>query len=76
MLIYHLFKVGEGPGLGFTVNVAWSGEPMGDAEYLAAWRCVVKPLLDLYQPQFVVVSCGFDAAQGHANALGKFYYQI
>jgi len=25
-------------GLGFTVNVAWTGAMMGDAEYLAAFR--------------------------------------
>src|SRR6218665_200832 len=25
-------------GLGFTVNIAWYGFPMGDAEYMAAFR--------------------------------------
>lgn len=36
-----LFQVGTGPGTGFNVNVAWTGgfdPPMGDAEYLAAFR--------------------------------------
>ena len=35
------------PGLGTNVNIAWSGglePPMGDAEYLAAFRTVVLPI--------------------------------
>ena len=43
---------------------------MGDAEYLAAWRVLVQPLLDAFAPDFVLVSAGFDAAKGHAHALG------
>nr|XP_005497886.1 histone deacetylase 7-like [Zonotrichia albicollis] len=34
-------EVGAGPGEGFNVNVAWAGgldPPMGDPEYLAAFR--------------------------------------
>lgn len=34
-------QVGSGPGVGFNVNVAFTGgldPPMGDAEYLAAFR--------------------------------------
>lgn len=36
-----LFQVGAGSGEGFNVNVAWAGgldPPMGDPEYLAAFR--------------------------------------
>lgn len=36
-----VFQVGSGAGEGFNVNVAWTGglePPMGDAEYLAAFR--------------------------------------
>lgn len=36
-----LSQVGAGPGEGFNVNVAWTGgldPPMGDPEYLAAFR--------------------------------------
>lgn len=35
------FQVGANSGEGFSVNVAWAGgldPPMGDAEYLAAFR--------------------------------------
>lgn len=34
-------QVGTGPGVGFNVNMAFTGgldPPMGDAEYLAAFR--------------------------------------
>lgn len=64
--------VGAGAGRGTTVNVAWSGESMGDAEYLAAWRVVAMPILDRFQPDFILVSAGFDAANGHRAALGGY----
>lgn len=37
-------QVGWAAGMGFTVNVAWNGPRMGDAEYLAAWHRVVLPI--------------------------------
>lgn len=36
-----LFQVGAGAGEGYNVNIGWTGglsPPMGDAEYLAAFR--------------------------------------
>ncbi|PAV78503.1 hypothetical protein WR25_09558 [Diploscapter pachys] len=65
-------EIGKGPGKGFTVNVPFSGGVMRDADYLAAWRVIVQPVLDHYQPTFILVSAGFDAAQGHPNALGGY----
>lgn len=38
---------GAGAGLGFNVNVAWGGgadPPLGDAEYLAAFRSIIMPI--------------------------------
>lgn len=40
-VVVDLCQVGSGAGEGFNVNVAWTGglePPMGDAEYLAAFR--------------------------------------
>lgn len=37
-------QVGWAAGMGFTVNVAWNGPRMGDAEYLAAWHRLVLPI--------------------------------
>ncbi|VDP44465.1 unnamed protein product [Soboliphyme baturini] len=66
-------EVGKGAGSGFTVNIAWSGETMGDAEYLAAWRSVVMHVLKQFEPDIVLVSAGFDGARGHCSALGGYH---
>nr|XP_031363062.1 histone deacetylase 7 [Lonchura striata domestica] len=71
----HLGKVGAGPGEGFNVNVAWAGgldPPMGDPEYLAAFRTVVMPIAHEFCPDVVLVSAGFDAAEGHPPPLGGY----
>uniref|UniRef100_A0A3Q3NAF5 Histone deacetylase n=1 Tax=Mastacembelus armatus TaxID=205130 RepID=A0A3Q3NAF5_9TELE len=68
-------EVGSGPGVGFNVNVAFTGgldPPMGDAEYLAAFRSVVMPIANEFAPDIVLVSCGFDAVEGHPPPLGGY----
>ncbi|XP_066063456.1 LOW QUALITY PROTEIN: histone deacetylase 7 [Chamaea fasciata] len=68
-------EVGAGPGEGFNVNVAWAGgldPPMGDPEYLAAFRTVVMPIAHEFSPDVVLVSAGFDAAEGHPPPLGGY----
>ncbi|XP_054465453.1 histone deacetylase 7 isoform X2 [Anoplopoma fimbria] len=68
-------EVGSGAGEGFNVNVAWTGgldPPMGDAEYLAAFRSVVMPIAQEFSPDFVLVSSGFDAAEGNPAPLGGY----
>jgi acetoin utilization deacetylase AcuC-like enzyme len=37
---------------------------MGDAEYMAAMEAVVLPIARAFQPDLVLVSAGFDSAQG------------
>jgi histone deacetylase 6 len=56
-------EVGRGAARGRTVNVAWPAG-MGDAEYLAAFDRVLLPIARSFDPQLVLVSCGFDAAAG------------
>ncbi|XP_072350554.1 histone deacetylase 4-like, partial [Scyliorhinus torazame] len=68
-------EVGSGPGEGFNVNIAWTGgldPPMGDAEYLAAFRTVVIPVANEFAPDVVLVSSGFDSVEGHAPQLGGY----
>ncbi|KAF4077826.1 hypothetical protein AMELA_G00192550 [Ameiurus melas] len=68
-------EVGSGAGEGFNVNVAFTGgldPPMGDAEYLDAFRTVVIPIAQDFSPDLVLVSAGFDAAEGHAAPLGGY----
>lgn len=68
---------GEEAGLGYNVNVAWSGpdmdpSKMGDAEYMAAFRAIVIPLARQFSPDMVLVSAGFDGTAGHPHALGGY----
>uniref|UniRef100_A0A3P9K3A0 Histone deacetylase n=1 Tax=Oryzias latipes TaxID=8090 RepID=A0A3P9K3A0_ORYLA len=68
-------EVGSGAGEGFNVNLAWTGgldPPMGDAEYLAAFRSVVMPIAQEFSPDVVLVSAGFDAAEGNPAPLGGY----
>jgi histone deacetylase 6 len=44
---------------------------MGDIDYLAAMHHVILPIARLYQPQLVLVSAGFDAAEG--DAIGEYH---
>jgi histone deacetylase 6 len=46
------------------LNVAWSADAMGDAEYELAFQDVVMPVAREFDPQLVLVSAGFDAAEG------------
>uniref|UniRef100_T1JB29 Histone deacetylase n=1 Tax=Strigamia maritima TaxID=126957 RepID=T1JB29_STRMM len=68
-------EVGEGEGVGFTVNITWSGAlnpPMGDAEYLTAFRTIIMPIAREFNPDIILVSSGFDAATGHPAPLGGY----
>ncbi|XP_010072590.1 PREDICTED: histone deacetylase 7-like, partial [Pterocles gutturalis] len=65
--------VGAGPGEGFNVNVAWTGgldPPMGDPEYLAAFRTVVMPIAHEFSPDVVLVSAGYMTKQLRSLAGG------
>ncbi|XP_072270802.1 histone deacetylase 5 isoform X2 [Pyxicephalus adspersus] len=68
-------EVGAGCGVGYNVNIAWTGgvePPIGDAEYLAAFRSVVMPIAQEFSPDLVLVSAGFDAVEGHQSPLGGY----
>uniref|UniRef100_A0A1A8BX59 Histone deacetylase n=1 Tax=Nothobranchius kadleci TaxID=1051664 RepID=A0A1A8BX59_NOTKA len=68
-------EVGSGAGVGFNVNIAWIGgvePPMGDVEYLTAFRTVVMPIAQQFSPDIVLVSAGFDAVEGHQSPLGGY----
>ena len=51
---------GRGAGEGFTINVPMeSGE--GDEEYRAVFQKSLVPAADVFKPEFVIISAGFDA---------------
>ncbi|KAI1737192.1 histone deacetylase [Xylaria scruposa] len=59
-----LDKVGSGPAKGKNVNIAWPSQGMGDGEYLAAFQKIVMPIAQEFNPDLVIISAGFDAADG------------
>jgi acetoin utilization deacetylase AcuC-like enzyme len=53
-------EVGAGEGEGFTLNLPFPAG-YGDAQYVQAFVEVVEPVARRFDPQFVLVSAGFDA---------------
>jgi len=51
---------GAGKGEGFTLNIPLSAGT-GDAEYLDVFNRVLRPALQAYRPDAVIISAGFDA---------------
>ena len=51
-------------GLGKNVNIGWHEQGMGDGEYMAAFQKIVMPIAQEFNPDLVVISAGFDAADG------------
>ncbi|EFI28108.1 histone deacetylase clr3 [Coprinopsis cinerea okayama7 len=59
-----LESCGKGPGEGFSVNVPWPRAGMEDADYLYAFQKVIMPIAMEFAPDLVIISAGFDAADG------------
>ncbi|TFY78088.1 hypothetical protein EWM64_g5926 [Hericium alpestre] len=59
-----MVSCGEGPGTGFSVNIPWPDKGMGDADYLHAFQRIVMPIAMEFAPELVIISAGFDAAEG------------
>ncbi|KAF5405308.1 hypothetical protein PHET_01053 [Paragonimus heterotremus] len=56
--------VGEGPGRGYNVNIPLDDIGLSDSDYLAIFHQLLMPIAIEFNPQLVLVSCGFDAAIG------------
>jgi acetoin utilization deacetylase AcuC-like enzyme len=55
-----LDETGKGEGEGYTVNLPFPAGAAGDV-YESAWLRVVLPVLEEFEPDWVLVSAGFDA---------------
>ena len=64
-------EVGEGAGVGMNVNIPWPENGLGDSDYLAAFHLVVLPIILSHNPDLLLLSAGFDAADGDAQ--GKMH---
>jgi acetoin utilization deacetylase AcuC-like enzyme len=54
---------GYGPGEGANLNIPLPYRSGGDTA-LAAWDALITPAIDAFQPEFLLVSAGFDARAG------------
>lgn len=52
-------EIGIGEGEGFTLNIPMN-PGMGDQEYIKIFFELLKPVIDQYKPQIILVSAGFD----------------
>jgi len=58
-----VLETGTGKGLGFTVNVPLPGG-QGDRDFVRIYKELFSPIARLYNPQLILVSCGFDIYRG------------
>ncbi|CAK9237182.1 unnamed protein product [Sphagnum troendelagicum] len=56
--------LGADGGAGYNINVPWPHGQFGDADYLAVWEHVLMPVAHEYNPDMVLISAGFDSAEG------------
>ena len=56
----HAWETGEGPGEGFTINLPFD-PGSDDDDYLAAFDARVVPALEVFRPEMLLISAGFDA---------------
>lgn len=59
-----LDKCGAGLGAGKNVNIGWHDQGMGNGEYMAAFQRIIMPIAQEFSPDLVIISAGFDAADG------------
>ncbi|WEJ95972.1 Histone deacetylase hda1 [Yamadazyma tenuis] len=55
---------GEEEGEGFNMNIPWRAPGTGDGDYVYAFNKLVIPVISEFDPDFIIVSSGFDAADG------------
>jgi acetoin utilization deacetylase AcuC-like enzyme len=58
-----LIETGEGEGEGFTLNVPLPGGQR-DQDFRDIFNELLVPVTRLYQPEFIMISCGFDIYGG------------
>ena len=65
-----LKNLGEGNGLGYNLNLPWNVSSSNDykvpddAEYIYSFDRLIFPILQQFNPEFMIISAGFDSAEG------------
>ena len=57
-------ETGDDSGAGFSVNVPFAEGGLTGADYSAAMRFIVLPIIGCFEPDLLLISAGFDAAAG------------
>ncbi|ODV93557.1 hypothetical protein PACTADRAFT_46491 [Pachysolen tannophilus NRRL Y-2460] len=57
-------QCGEAEGEGYNINIPWASGGKDDADYMYAFRRVIMPICYEFNPDLVIISSGFDAADG------------
>jgi len=75
-----LESTGVGLGRGYNINIPWPHNKVGAEEYDEAFRTIVIPALQAFDPELVLVASGFDATDGDLLAGTKLpsrsYYDM
>ncbi|XP_051115921.1 histone deacetylase 15 isoform X2 [Andrographis paniculata] len=58
------YEIGSMGAEGYCVNIPWSRGGVGDNDYVFAFQQVVLPIASEFDPDFTIISAGFDAARG------------
>jgi acetoin utilization deacetylase AcuC-like enzyme len=56
-------EIGDGPGLGYTVNLPLPGGS-GDGDLLHVWEEIAGPIVKQFEPDLILISAGFDTWRG------------
>lgn len=71
---------GAAEGIGFTCNCPIAASPTSRLEVLEAFKNRLIPLMDSFQPELILVSCGFDAhfadPLGHFNLTDQDFFEL
>lgn len=63
----HCTYVGAGKGSGYNINIAFNLKKntiIDDNDYKLAFETIIIPVLQEYKPEIIIVSAGFDCAEG------------
>ncbi|KAH6763501.1 histone deacetylase 15 [Perilla frutescens var. hirtella] len=58
------YEIGSMGAEGYCVNIPWGRGGVGDNDYIFAFQHVVLPIATDFDPDFTIISAGFDAARG------------
>jgi len=55
-----LNEIGDKEGKGYTINVPMAAR-MNDDDHMVVFEKILRPVIEQYKPQFILVSAGFDS---------------